>query len=268
MLLGATLNAISPYAEVFSKNSVQVPVIMYHQISENPVVLGDYAIPLKVLQSDFQYFKTKGITPVSFKDLKNYVKIGTALPKKCVVITFDDGERSFLTKVLPLLEKYKFPANVNIVGSLIALYTKNGDTDDRYAYLNEDDIVTLSQNNLVELGCHSYNMHSLSTRKGMGKLKGETEEKYTAIIQEDLSLFREQFHRLTGADPDIMAYPYGIRNDSLLEMVKDNNFSVSLTCRESINTITVGGDLYELGRFNRPYGISSEVFFENIFNYD
>lgn len=268
MLLSAALNALSPYAEVFSKNSVQVPVIMYHQISENPAVLGDYAIPLIILESDFQYFKTKGITPVSFKDLKNYVKLGTALPEKCVVITFDDGERTFLTKVLPLLEKYNYPANVNIVGSLIALYTKNGDTDDRYAYLNEDDIVTLSQSNLVEIGCHSYNLHSLTTRKGMGKLYGESDEDYADLIQEDLALFREQYRRLTGTDPDIMAYPYGIRNDILSEMVKNNNYSVTLTCRETVNTITVGGDLYALGRFNRPYGISSENFFENIFKYD
>ena len=266
MLFSASLNAISPYAQTFAKNtSVKVPIIMYHQISQNSALWGDYVIPLKVLENDFSYFKENGITPVSFKDLNNYVKFGKKLPKKCVVITFDDGERTFLTKVLPLMEKYKYPANVNIVGSLTELYTKNGDTNDKYAYLNEDDIVILSQNSLVELGCHSYELHSLTKRKGMGKLKSETEEQYSDIIWEDISLFQSQFSRLTGANCHIMAYPYGIRNEYLSDLLKNNGFSVTLTCRESVNTLSVGGDLYELGRFNRPYGISSENFFKNIF---
>ncbi len=265
MLSGATLNALSPYAQVFSKNSVCVPIVMYHQISSDSALFGDYVIPLTLLEEDFSYFKENEITPVSFKDLQSFVKFGKNLPKKCVVITFDDGERTFLTKVLPLLEKYNYPANVNIVGSLTDLYTKNEDTNDRYAYLNEDDILSLSQNNLVELGCHSYNLHSLGNRKGMGKLKGEDEEKYNDIISEDIALFQTQFSRITGYKPSIMAYPYGIRNENLLQMLKNNGFSVTLTCRETVNTLTVGGDLYELGRFNRPYGISSENFFRKIF---
>ena len=71
--------------------------------------------------------------------------------------------------------------------------------------------------------------------------------------------------QITGEKAIIAAYPYGIRNDTLTDVLKNEGFTVTLTCRETANTLTTGGDLYELGRFNRPYKISEQVFFESIF---
>lgn len=264
MLSGALLNALAPYTDAFSQNAVEVPILMYHQISENSSIFGDYVIPTSLLKSDFEYMNSHGITPISFKSAADFIKSGKKLPKKPIIITFDDGERSFLTKVVPLLEKYNYPANINIVGALVDIYTENGDTDDRYAYLNNDDIKELFKNPLVELGCHSYNMHSLNGRRGMGKMYGESDENYKIAIEKDFSLFCEKTTKLIGCVPSVLAYPYGIRNDILSNCAKNNGFTVTLTCREKTNTLTVGGNLYELGRFNRPYGKTSEEFFKGL----
>lgn len=265
MLLGLFLNTLSPYVDVFSQIGVEIPIIMYHQISENNSIWGDYVIPLSVLEEDFQYMKNHNITPISFEQMKLYVEKGERLPQNPIIITFDDGERSFITKVLPLLEEYNFPANMNVVGSLIQLYTQNGDTDDRYAYLNENDIKELAKNELVTLGCHSYNLHSLSGRRGMGKIYGESEEKYKKLIYNDIKKFKKDFERITGEKTDIFAYPYGIKNETLVTIVREKGFKITLTCREEINRISVGDSLEELGRFNRPYGKSSKSFFEKIY---
>ncbi len=265
MLFGALLNTVSPYVTAFSQNQVKVPVIMYHQISDNSSIWGDYVIPLSVLEDDFEYMKSHNINPVSFEDLQSFTQEGKALPENPIVITFDDGERSFLTKVLPLLEEFNFPANVNLVGSLVELYTENGDTDDRYAYLNKEDIKILFKNQLVTLGCHSYNLHSLSGRRGMGKIYGESEDEYKKLIYEDIEKFNNILKETTGEIPLIIAYPYGIKNETLTTIVEDMGFQITLTCREEVNLLTVGGSLQELGRFNRPYGKSSESFFEKIY---
>ena len=265
MLMGSFLNTLSPYVDVFSEIGKEIPIIMYHQISENKSIWGDYVIPLSVLEEDFQYMKKHNITPISFEQLKLYVEKGEKLPENSIIITFDDGERSFITKVLPLLEEYKYPANMNLVGSLVELYTKNGDTDDRYAYLNEKDVKNLSKNELVSLGCHSYNLHSLSSRRGMGKIYGESEEEYKKLIYSDIEKFNAGFERITGKKTDIMAYPYGIKNETLKNIIRENGYKITLTCREEVNKIAVGGSLEDLGRFNRPYGKSSETFFEKIY---
>ncbi|MBE6799666.1 MAG: hypothetical protein E7529_00520 [Ruminococcaceae bacterium] len=265
MLLGSFLNTLSPYVDVFSQNEEKIPIIMYHQISENKAIWGDYVIPLSVLEEDFQYMKNHNINPISFEQLSLYIEKGERLPQNPIIITFDDGERSFITKVLPLVEEYKYPVNMNLVGSLVELYTKNGDTDDRYAYLNEKDVKELAENKLVSLGCHSYNLHSLSGRRGMGKIYGESEEEYKTLIYKDIEKFNTDFKRITGRNTDIIAYPYGIKNDTLKAIVREKGFKITLTCREEINKLSVGADLEELGRFNRPYGKSSKSFFEKIY---
>ena len=203
--------------------------------------------------------------PVSFNQLKNFVLTGEALPPKCIILTFDDGQKSFLTKVLPLLEKYNYPANINIVGALTQLYTDNGDNNDCYAYLNSEDIKLLHLHQLVEIGCHSYDFHSLGTRRGASRLKNETDAEYKKIVRKDIFLFNSLYSSVTQDKTTIYAYPYGIRNDFLLEELKEQGFTVTLTCRESVNHISRGDSLYELGRFNRPYGINRELFFGKIF---
>ena len=262
LLLLSVIFSVTPIVTASNGGGVRVPIVMYHQISENRSIWGNYVIPTSVLEEDFKYIKEQNITPVSFKDLELYVEGKKDLPQNPIVITFDDGERSFLTKVVPLLEKYEYPANVNIVGSLVDLYTENGDTDDRYAYLNNEDVKVLSEHPLVELGCHTYNMHSLSGRRGMGSLYGESESEYINSLNKDFNRFNEQIYNLTGKSLNILAYPYGIKNKTVESLAKENGYSVTLTCGENVNVLNVGDNLYNLGRFNRPYGVGAEEFFD------
>lgn len=263
MLLLSVTNIVTPCVGVFSPNTKNVPIIMYHQITEADKG-NDYVLPLKALEEDFEYMKKNNYTPVSLNALFQYVKSGKPLPEKPIVITFDDGQKSFITKVLPLLEKYSYPANVNIIGSLVELYTSNHDNNDSYAYLNTEDIKKLFSHPLIEIGCHSYNLHNLTERRGMGKIKGEADAKYTQIIKKDIDAFQQLYISLTGEKATCIAYPYGIKNNTLNSIVKNEGFNIILTCRESSNKLTVGGDLWDLGRFNRPYGKSSESFFNSI----
>lgn len=267
MLLAALLNTVAPYMPVYAAQSTAIPIIMYHQVCEKSSSCGDYVITTALLREDFCYLKDNNIHPVSFKMIREYVNTGKALPENPVVLTFDDGERSFITKVVPLLHEFSYPANVNIVGALTELYTENGDTDDRYAYLNAQDIKELSEDELVEIGCHTYNLHSLTKRRGMAKLTTETDDEYINVIQTDIKNFNEMYYEITGKRTQIFAYPYGLKNDTVLDILKNENFTVTLTCREKVNTVTVGGNLFELGRFNRPYSESSYSFFKDVLPY-
>lgn len=263
MLFLSVTNLVAPCVGVFSQTTKSVPIIMYHHITSAEKG-NDYVLPLKILEEDFEYLKNNNYIPVSLNALFQFVKSGKPLPEKPIVITFDDGQKSFLTKVLPLLEQYSYPANVNIIGSLVELYTSNQDNNDNYAYLNSEDVKLLFSHPLVEIGCHSYNLHNLSNRRGMGKIKGETEAHYTQIIKNDIDSFQNLYVSVTGERATCIAYPYGIKNNTLDSIIKNEGFNIILTCRESPNQLAVGGDLYELGRFNRPYGKSSKAFFESI----
>jgi peptidoglycan/xylan/chitin deacetylase (PgdA/CDA1 family) len=264
MIFTAVSNTFLPVISVFSEEQQEVIILMYHQVSENASLWGKSVIPMEVLKEDFEYIKNNGFNVVKIKDVIAFCNGEKDLPKKAVVITFDDGQRSFLTKVVPLLEEYNFPAVINIVGALTDLYTENGETDDRYAYLNWNDIKTLSENPLVEIGHHSYNFHSLGYRRGMGKIYGESNSAYLEIMKADIETLNKKLLSDIGEVPYIFAYPYGIKNDTLSELIKNEGFSVTLSCRESVNKLKKGEKTFELGRFNRAYGKSSDTFFSEI----
>lgn len=133
---------------------------------------------------------------------------------------------------------------------------------------NWDDLKALSKEPLVEIINHSYNMHSLTARRGMGKAPGESDADYTEKIKEDFELFNSAFLNQLGKKPTAIAYPYGIKTDILSKIAAENGYTVALTCLEKVNTLTNTQNKsndkapLELGRFNRPYKISSQDFFE------
>lgn len=79
---------------------VCLPILMYHDITANPLEAGDYALTADQLEEDLRALKDNGWTPVSVSEVLRYVLEGGPLPDKPVLLVFDDGYRSFLTQAL------------------------------------------------------------------------------------------------------------------------------------------------------------------------
>src|SRR5699024_6721462 len=94
--------------------SVRLPILMYHDITDNPLEAGDYALTTERLEEDLRALKDNGWTPVSA--VLRYVLEGEPLPDRPVLLVFDDGYRSFLTRAQPLLRAYDAPAAVSVIG--------------------------------------------------------------------------------------------------------------------------------------------------------
>ena len=73
------------------KDSVKVPILMYHSILRSTNTHGDYIITESAFESDLKYLKDNGYTTIVMQDLIDFVCNGKKLPEKPVVLTFDDG---------------------------------------------------------------------------------------------------------------------------------------------------------------------------------
>ena len=72
-----------------------------------------------------------------------------------------------------------------------------------------------------------------------------------------------------GVDANVYAYPYGAISAESEPVLKDLGFYASLSCREKPNYITKDPDcLWQLGRYNRPSGISTETFMQRALGED
>ena len=63
----------------------------------------------------------EGFQTVSLSEVIDFVQQGTALPLNPVLLVFDDGYRSVISRVLPLLEKYDAKGKTQGVQEMLRL---------------------------------------------------------------------------------------------------------------------------------------------------
>ena len=251
-------------AEKSREAPISLPVIMYHSVCEKTP--ADYIVSPEQLDADLEWLKGHGFTSVSAQQLIDYTNGKGSLPKKPVLITFDDGFYNNLSIALPLLEKHDMCAVVSIVGRYTDDYAAADPHADCYSYLTWADISELAASGRVEIGSHTYDMHSRSgLRQGCAKLPEESNDDYTSMLRTDIGLLKTELHDNCGIVPAVFAYPFGALSKESLPVLRDSGILMALTCREGMNTITREPDcLYGIFRYNRSGLLTTEEYMERI----
>ena len=245
-------------ASALETESVKLPILMYHHISERNGRLNKYTISPDELESDLDYIQKSGYTTVGIQDLINYTN-GGDLPDNPIMITFDDGYESVYDYAYPALKKHNMKAVVNIIAKYSELYSKSDDHNVNYAHLTFEQLREMTNDNTFEIGNHTYDLHSSGERKGIQKKKNESDVKYAEIISADIKKAQIMIADNVYKMPAVFAYPFGTISKQALPVLKRIGFSAVFCCWEKENTLT--GDkeeLYHLNRFNRPHGKSAE----------
>lgn len=244
---------------------VELPVIMYHSLLKDTTHHGKYVISPSLFESDLKYLKERGYTTVSVTDLLNYVKGGT-LPEKPILITFDDGYYNNYCYGFPILQKYGSKAVIAVIGYYTDIYSQSEEKSAYYSHVTWDEIKEMNESGLVEIANHTYNLHSQKSGKmGVARLSGENDETYFSRVSEDILRMQDLLFEKTGIDSDIFVYPFGIAPSASKELIKKLGFICSFSCEEKKSVITHNADsLFNLGRYLRPSGISSEEYFSNL----
>lgn len=262
----AAAGVVTTQEQIQQTESVRLPVLMYHSVLKNPSAAGKYVISPDTFENDLKYLKENGYTSVLSGEIIDYVKNGGTLPEKPVMITLDDGYLNNLTYVVPLLEQYDMKAIISVVGSYTERFSAEADHNPNYSHFSWDDINTCVESGRIEIGNHTYDMHNQKVRRGAMKKRGESEAEYEQALSSDLMKTQELLKDHCGVEPRVFAYPYGAVSNASLDIITRLGFEISLGCGEEVNILTRGdvNCLYQLGRFNRPSGISTEKFMERI----
>lgn len=255
------LGPLSPTQASEEADGVSLPILMYHSVLKDKSRAGKYIVSPDTLEQDILYLKSRGYTTVVMEDLINYVENGVPLPEKPVMLTFDDGHLNNKTYVYPLLQKHGMKAVISIVGEYTELFSNTPDPNPAYAYLTWDDIREMSGSGVVEFQSHSYALHNEKPRKGAAKKRGEDTASYQKMLTDDLTKLQDCLTQKSGVTPTTFTYPFGAISKDSTSVVKALGFKASLSCYEKPNYITRDPDcLYELNRYNRANGLSTEKF--------
>ncbi len=247
------------------QDPISLPVIMYHSLLKDPGLQGKYVISPNVFESDLQYIRENGYTPVHIQDLVDYVNEGKNLPEKPILLTFDDGFYNTYFYAYPLAKKYGMKIVVSVVGE----YTDRDSAAERlspsYSYLTWGTIKEMEESGYVEFQNHSNSMHfdgSGGKRKGVQRLPEESSETYRLVLTQDISAMQEKLETHLGKTPLCFTYPFGAISPEAPGILREMGFRCTMTCESRVNLITRDPEcLYELGRFLRTPEESSREFF-------
>lgn len=256
------LNVLSPAALSADEISTQVPILMYHHLSED--VTNSEMVSPEQFEAQIRALSEAGYTGVSFDELQAYVLRGEPLPEKPVVITFDDGYRSNYTLAYPILQKYGMKATIFAVG--VSFGTDHyKDTD--YAitpHFGAAEAAEMTASGLISIQSHTYDMHQWppyetdsAVRENILQLSSESEEAYVQALTEDFTRSRALLEDATGRPVDVLAYPAGQYSTLTQVTLQSLGVHVTLSTNPGVNTVVKGlpQTLYAMLRF----GITEEV---------
>jgi biofilm PGA synthesis lipoprotein PgaB len=90
------------------KAEPRLAILVYHDVDEH--FQSDYTITPTLLEEQVRMLKEEGYAFYTFAEVERLLAGGEGLPEKGVMLAFDDGYQSFVTKVGPVAEKYDVPA--------------------------------------------------------------------------------------------------------------------------------------------------------------
>lgn len=268
LVLIVLIAGVCTYATVKASDNEEiiVPILMYHSILKDPARSGKFVITPTTLEKDMIFLKEHGYQTVLVSDLVNYVYHNVPLPKKPVILTFDDGHYNNITYLLPLLEKYDMKAVISVVGSYTEQFSKEDSHNPNYSYLTWEDIRELEEGGRVEIANHTYHLHEKNSRKGCNIVSGEEVKDYQKNLKDDLAKLQVALkEKAKTSSPVTFTYPFGYICPESQKPIEEMGFLASLSCYERINRISKNKNcLYTLGRFNRPEGVSTDEFMKKI----
>jgi peptidoglycan/xylan/chitin deacetylase (PgdA/CDA1 family) len=112
---------------VHGPHDAAVPVLVYHVIGTRVApnsLEGLYVAPAE-LRAQVDWLARNGWHAVTLDRVLAYWREGVALPKKPIVLTFDDGYPGDWQYALPIMQAHGFPGVLNLqIGNLVPLHVR------------------------------------------------------------------------------------------------------------------------------------------------
>lgn len=231
-------------------------VLCYHNVEDNPRDPDIMTISTAKFLQQLNWLSAHGYRPVSIDDLIAAKKGIKKLPKKAILLTFDDAYQSFYTRVYPILKAYNYPAVLGVVGKW--LEAKKGEKflygnklKKRSLLLSWKEIKEMSDSGLVEIASHTYNLHygvlanpqgnkepAVTSRIYYPKTKTyESDAHYKERIKKDLEKNSELIYEKIGKRPRVIVWPFGEYNEIALNIAKKLGMNIAFTLNDGSNTL-------------------------------
>src|SRR5437867_76346 len=109
-MCGAARPSIRRFAAVPEpKPAVKIPILMYHEVTPRPApAFHKYCVSPAAFAAQMRWLALGGHVPLGLDDLLAARRGQRRLPRRPIIITFDDGYRDSATYAAPILQARRF----------------------------------------------------------------------------------------------------------------------------------------------------------------
>ena len=208
------------------RSGIKLPILLYHRVGpERAETVPGLNILPDTFERQVRGLKRCGYSGIRPSDWLNFSQHAKPLPRKPIILSFDDGYADTGEYALPILRRYGFNAVMYIVTGEIGR-TNRWDQAHGYASLSlmsADDIRYWTAEG-IEFGAHS-RTHALLTGLSRSGMIDEVEGSAHALSG------------IVGMRVTSFAYPYGKYNEEVLRVV-ECNFDLAMSTHSGLNSLT------------------------------
>ena len=194
-----------------------VPILVYHNLAAQSK--GRLVLAADAFAEQMHYLKREGYRVVSLADFIEWIDGKRQLPRRSVVLTFDDGYHAFRDHAYPVLKQLGFTATLFVYTDYVGA-SRNA----------------MSWDELKGLVAEGFDVQAHSKTHGdLRRATGESDAQYVKRMVAELGEPQRLFQRQLGRVVQLLAYPYGRVDDSLLVRVREHGYTAAFTVRRESN---------------------------------
>ena len=194
-----------------------VPILVYHNLGAQ--AKGRLVLAADAFAEQMQYLKREGYRVISLAEFVEWIDGKRQLPRRSVVLTFDDGYHSFRDHAYPVLKQLGFPATLFVYTDYVGASRNAMSWDELKSLVTEG----------FDVQAHS------KTHGDLRRATGETDAQYARRMVAELAEPTRLFQRQLGRGVQLLAYPYGRVDDALLARVREHGYTAAFTVRRESN---------------------------------
>ena len=196
----------------------KIPVLAYHKlVPAGSEIDNGLCIDEATFEKQMKYLHDKGYKTLTMDEFYSWHAGETDVPKKSVLITFDDGYYSMYYLAYPILKKYDIAATVFTLGKHNDQPTDPFDWNDNVVdhYIGQDKIDEIEKDYpKFDFQSHTYDMHA--------RVDGEK-----PALAYSYDQIMEDFKKNEPYGYTYLAYPWGTSSDNMVRALKDSGYKMA-----------------------------------------
>jgi peptidoglycan/xylan/chitin deacetylase (PgdA/CDA1 family) len=212
MALTASLGPPDRLPDPLPRRRLDVPILLYHRVGKLPSFDDRYpglTIRPSVFRAQMDWLRAHGFRGISERDLFDALEWGTPLPRRPVLITFDDGYRDVLYNAEPVLHRLHMPATTFVISDRVSSRDPS--------FLTWRDLRDLRRDGFT-IGSHTVHHLDLTTLP-------------TAQAWLELTQSRETLEKHLGSPVYWFSYPAGAEDPTVVRLIRRAGYLLAVTTR-------------------------------------